>query len=246
MATAALVVGAAVTAAGMQWRASATEAQAIASQARTIKHLQQEVDNLETFLHVHPEWSEVAARVEPSVVTIETDEDLGSGWVAHTDSSGSDIVTNFHIVEAAYTAGKVNVDVHHFDELLQGTITSVDRSDDLAVVHVSEHLPALTASAARPLPGQWVMAVGAPLGLSESLSVGVIAAYRSIEGGDYMQFTAPISPGNSGGPVTDEHGRVVGITTAKVVYRGSEGLGFAVPVQTACLALVVCAQAGNR
>ncbi len=243
MATVALVVGAAVTAAGMQWRASATEAQALASQARTIKHLQQEVDNFETFLRAHPEWSDVAARVEPSVVTVETDEDLGSGWVAHTDWSGSDIVTNFHVVEPAYTAGKMNVAVHRFDELLQGTITSVDRGDDLAVVHVREHLPALTTSAERPKPGQWVMAVGAPLGLSQSLSVGVIAAYRSIEGGDYMQFTAPISPGNSGGPVTDERGRVAGITTAKVVYRGSEGLGFAVPVQTACLALIACAQA---
>ncbi len=90
------------------------------------------------------------------------------------------------------------------------------------------------------------MAVGAPLGLTQSVSVGVIAAYRSIGGADYMQFTAPISPGNSGGPLTDEHGSVVGITTAKIVFRGSEGLGFAVPVQTACLALVVCAQAGNR
>jgi putative serine protease PepD len=243
MATVALVVGAAAAAAGMQWRAGATEAQALASQARTIEHLQQEVHILETSLHAHPDWSDVAANVEPSVVTVETGEDLGSGWVAHSDSSGSDIVTNFHVIEPAYTAGVMNVDVHHFDELLQGTITRVDRSDDLAVVHVSEHLPALTASVARPRPGQWVMAVGAPLGLSQSVSVGVIAAYRSIEGGDYMQFTAAISPGNSGGPVIDDHGLVVGVTTAKAVYRGSEGLGFAVPVQTACLALFVCAQA---
>ncbi len=154
MATVALVVGAAVTAAGMQWRASATEAQTLASQARTIKQLQQEVDNFEAFLRAHPEWSDVASRVEPSVVTVETDEDLGSGWVAHTDSSGSDIVTNFHVVEPAYTAGKMNVAVRYFDELLQGTITRVDGSDDLAVVHASEHLPALTTSAARPKPGQ--------------------------------------------------------------------------------------------
>ena len=243
MATVALIVGAAGATAGLEWRASAGEAQTLASQTRTINHLQDEVSSLERFLSSHPEWSAVADHVEPSVVTVETDDDLGSGWVAHADAGGSDIVTNFHVVESAYAVGVRSVEVFHFDQELNGTIVRVDRTDDLAVVHVSERLPALSAVTARPEAGTWVMAVGAPLGLSQSVSVGVIAAYRSIEGSDYVQFTAQISPGNSGGPVTDQQGRVVGIATGKLVYPGSEGLGFAIPVQTACASLVACEQA---
>jgi putative serine protease PepD len=58
-----------------------------------------------------------------------------------------------------------------------------------------------------------------------------------------MQFSAPISPGNSGGPVVDAKGRVVAIATAKIVGDGAEALGFGIPVQTVCASLVACAQA---
>ena len=101
-------------------------------------------------------------------------------------------------------------------------------------------MPRLVVSAGRPRVGATVLAAGAPLGLSGTISVGVVSGFRSVFGSDYLQFTAAISPGNSGGPVVDSRGRVVGIATAKLVADGAEALGFAIPVQTACAGLVEC------
>lgn len=84
------------------------------------------------------------------------------------------------------------------------------------------------------------MAVGAPLGLDGSVSIGVISGYRSLEASDYIQFSAPISPGNSGGPVVDANGRVVAVASAKLVGQGVEALSLAIPIQLACEALSVC------
>jgi putative serine protease PepD len=71
----------------------------------------------------------------------------------------------------------------------------------------------------------------------------VVSGFRSIDGSDYIQFSAPISPGNSGGPVVDADGRVVAVATAKFVAPGAEALSLAIPVQTVCR-VAVCAPAG--
>lgn len=85
-----------------------------------------------------------------------------------------------------------------------------------------------------------VIAVGSPLGLAGSLSIGVVSGYRSIDGSDFLQFSAPISPGNSGGPVVDGNGRVVAVAAAKFEGTGVEALSLAIPVQTVCTMLVTC------
>ena len=87
------------------------------------------------------------------------------------------------------------------------------------------------------------MAVGSPLGLDGTVTLGVVSGFRSLDGSDYIQFSAPISPGNSGGPVVDAGGRVVAIASAKFVGDGVEGLSLAIPIQTACLSLVTCTTA---
>ena len=233
-----LVVGAAAATAGGAWNAERRDAQALASQARTIAYLEAELHSLDA--KAAPDWAAVAAQVEPSVVTISTDSDLGSGWVAHSDGSGSDIVTNFHVVADAVAAGTKTVDVLRLDEVLSGVVVRTDQNDDLAVVHVRERLTPLEAAASRPKVGTMVMAAGSPLGLSGTVSVGVVSGFRSLFGSDYLQFTAAISPGNSGGPVVDRQGRVVGVATAKLLADGAEALAFAIPVQTACASLVAC------
>src|SRR6266568_1505305 len=126
-------MGAAAATAGGAWSAERRDAQTLASQARTIEHLEAELQSLDD--RAAPDWAAVAAQVEPSVVTISTDADLGSGWVAHSDSSGSDIVTNFHVVADAVAAGTKTVEVLQLDKVLSGIIVRTDRTDDLAVDH---------------------------------------------------------------------------------------------------------------
>ena len=84
------------------------------------------------------------------------------------------------------------------------------------------------------------MAVGSPLGLDGTVSIGVVSGYRSLGGSNYVQFTAAISPGNSGGPVIDSHDHVVAIASAKLVYPGAEGLSLGIPAGVACENLVAC------
>ena len=205
----------------------------IVSQAGSIQDLRAQVDAMTNMDH-EPDWPQIAALVRPSVVTVSTDDGLGSGWVAFSDGSGSDVVTNLHVVADAWNAGVATVDVAVGDQTVKGTITFTDATDDLAVVHISMWLPALQRATQRPRLAQSVMAIGSPLGLDGSVSIGVVSGFRSIQGSDYIQFSAAISPGNSGGPVVDGQGHVVAVTTAKFVSPGSEALSLAIPVETVC------------
>src|SRR2546423_9591826 len=160
-------------------------------------------------------WSQLAARTEPSVFTIVTEAGLGSGWVVRSDVSGSDLVTNFHVVAEALATGFQTVDVVQADRTLKGTVVRTDRTDDLAVVHVQERLAPLKPSAARPRLGTTVMGVGSPLGLGGSISIGLVSGFRSIEGTGYLQFSAPISPGTSAGPGGGSQGHGIGVASGQ-------------------------------
>jgi putative serine protease PepD len=214
--------------------------QTMSSQARSIDALRARVHTLQAGVDAQPDWSAIARKVEPSVFTIETLYGLGSGWVARSGASGSELVTNFHVIDEAWIKGVVEVDVRQGDRTIKGTIARIDRNDDLAIIHVAEVLPALETARYRPALAQAVMAVGSPLGLGGSVSVGVVSGFRSLEGSDYVQFSAPISPGNSGGPVVDARGRVVAVASAKFEGPGVEALSLAIPVQTACAMAVEC------
>lgn len=231
-----------VTAAGVAViiRDERSSAQALAAQAQANQELRQRVSSLEIRLNAQPDWPAIVKRVEPSVLTIETSAGLGSAWVVQSDARGSDLVTNFHVIAGAWNAGDTTVDVKQGDLTITGVITRVDRNDDLAIVHVAERLVALPAAAIRPELGSMVVAVGSPLGLGGSVSIGVVSGYRSIDGSDWLQFSAPISPGNSGGPVVDGQGRVVAVAAAKFEGTGVEALSLAIPVQTVCTMLVAC------
>jgi putative serine protease PepD len=234
-----MVLGAAAGAAIIV-RDESSNAQALAAQAHANQELRQRLASLEARINAQPDWTAIVRRVEPSVVTIETSAGLGSAWVAHADARGSDLVTNFHVIAEAWNAGDTTVDVKQGDLTIKGVITKVDRNNDLAVVHVSQRFVPLPAAEFRPELGSTVMAIGSPLGLSGSVSIGVVSGYRSIDGSDWLQFSAPISPGNSGGPVVDGQGRVVAVAAAKFEGTGVEALSLAIPVQTVCAMLVTC------
>jgi len=217
-----------------QWRSEASTRSELATEQRTVAELQKRLDATQT------DWSAIAATAESSVVTIEAGDSLGSGWVAHSDASNAEIVTNFHVVADTWLGGTATVQVRQDDRTWPGTIDQVDRDDDLAVIHVAQHMRVLTPAPQRPKLGTTVMAVGSPLGLDGTISIGVVSGYRSLGGSNYLQFTAAISPGNSGGPVIDARGRVVAIASAKLVYPGAEALALGIPVSVACESLVVC------
>ena len=89
---------------------------------------------------------------------------------------------------------------------------------------------------ARAEIGDPVVVFGTPLGLSDTVTTGVVSAYRTEEGTDFVQFSAPVSPGSSGGPVVDHDSAVLGVTTSKITEQNSEGLSFAVTSDEICRA----------
>jgi S1-C subfamily serine protease len=84
--------------------------------------------------------------------------------------------------------------------------------------------------------GDPIVALGSPFGYGGTASSGIISAIR----GRFVQFSAPVSPGSSGGPVLDAQGEVVAVTAAKVVGRGVEGLSFAIPIDRVCRVTAAC------
>jgi putative serine protease PepD len=213
---------------------------AMSTQRRSLDGLRDQVQALQAKVDAQPDWTAIARKDEPSVFTIETDYGLGSGWVARAGQGGSELVTNFHVIAEAWNMGVFTVDVRQGDRSLKGTIARVDPNDDLAVIHIAQTLPVLRVAPGRPALAQAVMVIGSPLGLGGSVSAGVISGFRSLEGSDYVQFSAPISPGNSGGPVVDARGRVVAVASAKFEGSGIEALSLGIPVQTACSMVVAC------
>lgn len=223
--------------------ANQRQAAQLKAQAAEIGALKQSLAALQA-APAAPDWIAIARLAESSVVTIETKLGLGSGWVVTSDASGSSIVTNYHVIAGAWEAGTATVTVRQSDSSFPGTVRKVDPTDDLAIVGIHQRLPSLAAAPARPKQAQPVMALGSPQGFDGTVATGIVSGYRSIAGADFIQFSAPISPGSSGGPLVDGEGRVVGVSSAKWVDTGVEALAFAIPVQTVCTVLVSCRAGG--
>ena len=191
-------------------------------------------------LESHADPAAVAAAVQPSVFTIEAGRSLGSAFVVAGDGVTSTLATNYHVVEDAYENGDRTVAVLQEGASFTGHIDRVAPGDDLALVTVQAALPVLLQSHDVPRPGAPVLVIGSPLGLGGSVSSGAVSALRPFEGVTYIQFSAPISPGNSGGPLVNEQSQVIGITVAKVLDFGADGIGFAIPVAALCTTFQVC------
>ena len=194
---------------------------------------------------------DVYETVSPSVVSITTrvlrrdfffnvvpEEGAGSGFVI--DKAGH-ILTNYHVID-----GAESIEVSFGDQLVTpATVVGVDPRNDVAVLKVEVDpavlAPVTLGSSGDLRVGQWAIAIGNPFGqFGRTLTTGVISALdRTIEGPDnrtingIIQTDAAINKGNSGGPLLDSSGRVIGITSAIFSPTGtSAGVGFAVPVDT--------------
>ena len=198
----------------------------------------------------------LSRRVAPSVVQVTATgyTSTPSVLLARAQSTGSGvivdpdgwIVTNAHVIEDARS---VKVDVQQPDaappgssilrprsERLVAKVVGVDRETDVAVLKIERSgLPALELGDSELLhQGQLVMAFGSPLGLENSASLGVVSAVaRQLKADDpmiYVQTDASVNPGNSGGPLVDAQGRMVGLNTMILTQSGgNEGIGFAAP-----------------
>lgn len=153
----------------------------------------------------------------------------GSGVILSADGT---VLTNHHVVDGATD---IQVTMHD-GRSLSGRVLGSDPSTDVAVIKVesSEPLPAARIGNSAQLPiGSWVMAVGNPYGLRETVTVGILSGKgRDIGVGlydDFLQTDAAINPGNSGGGLFDSEGRLIGINTA---VKG-QNLGFAIPIEMA-------------
>jgi S1-C subfamily serine protease len=160
-------------------------------------------------------------------------KDLGSGFLINAEGQ---ILTNFHVI-----SGSSQVEVTLPDKSVHKAQVLVrDRNDDLALIKIdsSKKLPHLNLGDSEHLQvGQKVLAIGNPFGLSGTLTTGVVSALkRDIQGESnatlegMIQTDASINSGNSGGPLLDSQGNVIGINTAIYGPNGSIGIGFAIPI----------------
>ena len=202
--------------------------------------LRRTVAGLRAELNEAPDSSAVVKAAARSVFTVLTDAGSGSGFVVTNRGGRAQMVTNFHVVAAGYLDGDRTVSVQRGDVKYRGRVVEVSEGNDLAVIEVHRRLPSLPIADRRPAVGDALLVLGSPLGLGGTVTSGIASAYRDDYGLDYLQFSAPISPGNSGGPVIDERGRVVGVAVAKMIGFGAEGLSFAIPASRLCIALSVC------
>ncbi len=158
----------------------------------------------------------------------------GSGFIVSEDGY---ILTNHHVVGGADSIRVTLKD----GRVLDATVIGSDERSEVAVIKVdADDLPVLPLGDAEDLRvGEWVIAIGNPFGLSETLTVGVVSAkgrsgMRIADYEDFIQTDAAINPGNSGGPLLNVEGKVVGINTAIYSRSGGHmGIGFAVPVNMA-------------
>src|SRR5688572_22114295 len=175
----------------------------------------------------------VARQVTPTVVSIIVPQQgSGSGVVIRRDGM---ILTNAHVVGNART---VQVGLADGRKVV-GTVLGRDRGLDVAVIRipVSDAPVAPLGNSDQLQVGQLAIAIGNPLGLERTVTTGVISALnrpgRALGGETFIQTDAAISPGNSGGPLVDSRGAVIGINTAELLGQGVQGLGFAIPINLA-------------
>lgn len=171
----------------------------------------------------------LVARVEPSVVRVETDEGLGSGVLVRAGV----VATNFHVIEGSRSARVVFA--NELSVEVEGYLIA-EAGRDLALLRLKPGADAAPLPLRSDLPnkGEKVVAFGAPRGFGGTVTDGIVSSIRSgadlkpslFEKSVWLQHTAPISPGNSGGPLVDVQGRVAGLNTLTRI--DGQNLNFAV------------------
>ena len=204
----------------------------------------------ESFYNAPTDLQELLSNVRKSTVTIECKSSQGSGWVIELDSPDPDtdpegyeidqefpveVITNDHVIEECHDSPR-KVRATANGETYDAILYSYDKKNDLALVAIKQDVPALELSP-KPEPGWWAVAVGTPYGLEGTVSIGNI---MNMEGTDVIA-TTPLNSGNSGGPLINSKGQVIG--TNSWVLAGDDypqDWNVAVAHRALCKELVDC------
>jgi len=169
--------------------------------------------------------AEIAARSTPSVVSVRTDQSLGTGFVVSNDGL---VATNLHVVAGN---SKIIITLADHREFQVVEIWNGDRQRDLVIMRIeAQKLPVLSLGDSSAIhPGDAVVAIGHPLGLEDTVSNGLVSAIRKLDDDlTVLQISAPIAPGSSGGPIFNDRGEVIGVATA--IMLGGQNINFGVPI----------------
>jgi S1-C subfamily serine protease len=187
----------------------------------------------------HTSIARIVKKVQPAVVNISiqtalagaSQESVGSGFII---SDKGFLLTNTHV------AAKTGALVVHFanNESYPATLVVADKESDVALLRIEpgKPLPFIPlGDSAGVEVGEWVIAVGNPFGLGQTVTAGIISAKGRVLGSgpydNYFQTDAAINPGNSGGPLVNLKGRAIGINAASI--STANGMGFAIPIASA-------------
>lgn len=195
--------------------------------SRTVKNPQAEMFN-------DPFFRNFFGSQGPQMPDTRVQRGMGSGFIINNNGT---ILTNAHVVAGAE---KVTVTLKD-GRTFEGRVMGRDSVTDVAVVKVdAQNLPIVKVGDSQALqPGETAIAIGNPLGLDNTVTEGIISATGRSSGQvgipdqrvNFIQTDAAINPGNSGGPLLNQRGEVIGINTA--IIQGAQGLGFAIPINTA-------------
>ena len=190
-------------------------------------------------------------QVRASTVTILCKDSQGSGWVVSLDGFGDDaseedlaldrkypneVITNHHVIEECVDK-PTSVRARAGDEEYDAYLYTWDEENDLALVAITQDVPFLEVSK-KPEPGWWAMAVGTPYGLEGSVSIGNVMNIEDFE----MYSTSPLNSGNSGGPMVNSQGEVMGTSTAtRIGEEDPQDWNIAVGSPALCVELILCA-----
>ena len=224
----------------------------ISALAEELALIELNIDELSGQAMTAPVVADVVATVKPSVVAIDieytyyffgrqyTEQGSGSGWII---DDGGLIVTNYHVIEGAESIQVTLYDGRTIDVAEDAVVA--DPANDLAVLKIeADNLTAATIGDSSALRvGDWVIAIGNSLGLGISAKEGIVSRLNvslSVDGQqveELVETSAAINAGNSGGPLVNMSGEVIGITSLKVASVGVEGLGYAISSNEAKLIL---------
>ena len=197
---------------------------------RTTTRAEQAVVAVRIYEASNPRFVKAIKGVLPAIVQVEngTRGSLGSGTIIHEDGY---VLTNEHVIREATNVGFRSPDnVFGGANYAMGPVLAFDASKDLAIckIQLPTKFPVAKVSFEKPPKTTRVLAIGSPLGLIRSVSDGIISAYRTRNGVNYIQTDTAINPGNSGGALVDIDGTLIGVPTLKYVGEAIDNLGLCV------------------